>query len=110
MISKCLRMPWLASVLALAACGQITAPAAPSAPSSSSLAAAVAPLLQRGQVEVTTIRRPDGALLKRARLGQGFDHVLIQRVGREGHSEIACVDTVDQAEQFLKAEGRGGSR
>ena len=112
MSSRSSRMPWLASALMLSACGQASAPVAPAAPAArpSSLVSAVKPLLQRGQVEVTTVRRPDGALLKRARLGQGFDHVLIQRVGHEGHSEIACVDTAEQAEQFLKAAGPGESR
>ena len=110
MSSKFSRMPMLASVLVLSACGQATAPVAPAAPKSTSLVQAVAPMFQRGQVEVKTVRLPDGALLKRARLGQGFDHVLIQRVGREGRSEIACVDSAEQAEQFLKAAAPGESR
>ena len=89
-------IPITCALAILGACAQSASPEKPE-----SLASAIRPMVEKGPVQVKEVRLGDGTLLRRAQLGQGFQHVLIERTNADGTRDMACVDSVEQANQFV---------
>ena len=59
------------------------------------------------QRDVVTL--PNGERMRRVSLGNGYNHVLIGRVGPDGKPSVTCVDSAPAAESFLAAQPRRGA-
>ena len=60
------------------------------------------------QQEVVTL--PSGERMKRVSLGNGFSHVLVGKMGRDGKPSISCVDRAPAAEAFLAGNKQGNGQ
>jgi hypothetical protein len=59
------------------------------------------PSLDRSKTTVRVIKRPNGAKIKHFQLDGGFQSVMIARRNPDGTMSQACVDSTEQATQFL---------
>ena len=102
-------------VLALAALSACNAAPEGSAPEASAgtrpatVVEAVRVATDRSAVQQGTATLPNGERIRRLSLRNGFNHVLVGRMGPDGKPVVSCVDSAPAAEAFL-AGGQGAGQ
>jgi len=75
----------------------------------SSVGAAVRIATDRSGAQPEVVTLPNGMRMRRLDGRDGFNHVVIGRVGADGKRSIACVDSESAAEAFLTGAGTGAT-
>ena len=105
---------WVAvAVCTLTACNgapETTGPSANAGASSRSVVEEVRLATDRSTAQSEVVTLPNGERMKRVRLGNGFSHVMIGKVGPDGKPSVSCVDRPAAAESFLAGSKQGGGQ
>ena len=99
------------SLCALSACntapeGTAASPNAAARPAT--VVEAVRVATDRSGVQQSALTLRDGRRLRRLTLQNGFDHVLVARMGPDGKPVVSCVDSAPEAEAFLAGAAGAG--
>jgi len=68
---------------------------------------AIAPYVSQSGEGLTAVRQPNGVMA--IDLQDRFQSVSLARTGTDGHVEVRCVGTKEEASQFLAADGKSRS-
>jgi len=103
---------WVVLALcALSACnaapGQTAASPNAAAPTAT-VVEAVRVATDRSGVQQSALTLPGGQRVRRLTLPNGFNHVLVARMGPDGKPVVSCVDSAPAAEAFLSTGSGGG--
>ena len=100
----------------LALCGLSACNGAPDRTAASPAAAAqVATVVEgvrvatdRSGVQQNTLTLRNGQRIRRLTLQNGFNHVMVARVGPDGKAVVSCVDSASEAQAFLTTGAGAG--
>ena len=99
------------AALALAALTACTgAPAENGAARPTAIGEAVRAATDRSAVQQSAATLQSGEHVRRLKLGTGFNHVAVSRVGPDGKASVSCVDSAPAAEAVLAGGHPGATR
>ena len=103
---------WMGLALcALTACNAVPGTSSigttPAGPTAASVVDEVRRATDRSAAHANVVTLPNGERMRRVRLGNGFSHVLVGKIGPDGKPSVSCVDAAPAAESFLAGNKQG---